>query len=276
MKNLFGLIILFILGSCAEHLPQDRLTFKINYQPEKNYRQKIERSSETVVKYSGTAKSLKKLKEMGLKNPTIISRKAQSEAVLKTGKSDGLYFPVTIEYVKASSSDGKPEIPCGSVFRGKCTESDLPMLESVSLNGIDQATKDGLIKSLQNLFSQFAFPKEELKIGQEFSIEKPFTIPMEGSTVEMRLTSKYKLVSITNGIANFDIQQEYVMEPTLMDNSFHGNGKGQGQLVYDIRNTIFLSYALHTELDLTKKLDSFEFVLTAKSSFTQTTTLEKD
>ena len=276
MKNLFGLIILLTLFSCAERLPQDRLTFKINYQPEKKYNQQTSRSSETVVKYSGSAKSLNKLKEMGLKNPTIISRKSQSEAILKTGKSDGLYFPITIAYVKASSSDGKPEIPGGAIFKGKCTESDLPVLESVTLEGIDQATKNYLIKSLQNLFSQFAFPKEDLKIGQEFSIEKPFTIPMEGSTVEMRLTSKYKLLSITNGIANFDISQYYVMEPTLVDNSFHGNGKGKGQLVYDIRNTIFLSYTLDTELQLNKKLDSFEFVLTSKSSFTQKTILQKN
>jgi len=66
------------------------------------------------------------------------------------------------------------------------------------------------------------------------------------------------------------------MNPKLSDNSFNGSVTGKGHLVYDIANTIVLNYNLDTEMDITKKLDSFEFELKTNSEIIQKTKISKD
>lgn len=273
MKKIIGLLILLTLFSCANH-PQDSLTFKVQYKPEKKYNQTTERTSLTVIKYAGTEKSLRKFKSMGVQNPNIITRKTQTELVLKTDKRiDETNFPVTLEYVKTISSDGKKEIPDGVIFNGQCFGGDTLVFNSIKSDGLDKKYKTALLQSVQNSFPQFSFPEKKLKIGEQFSIEHPLSMPMEGSKIDIVVTTNYKFISISNGIANFDISQEYSMNPKLMDNSFKGTGKGKGKLVYDIANSVILYYSLNNEMEINKKLDSFEFNLRTNSGFVQTTNI---
>ena len=262
--------------SCANH-PQDSLTLKIQYQPEKKYHQITERTSQTIIKYAGSEKSIQKLKDRGIQNPTITNRKSKTETVLKTGQPiDGKNFPVTMKYIKSSASKGKIEIPDGTIFHGQFIGGDVPVFDSVEAGGLDAKDKRALIRNLQNTFSQLSFHGEKLKIGEQFSGEKPLSIPMEGSTIEMVVTTNYKLISISNHIARFNISQVYTMSPKLMDNSFKGTGNGKGQLLYDITNKVILNYAIDTEMELNKKLDSFDFELKAKSGIIQTTNVSNN
>lgn len=219
MRKTIALLILLTQFSCAHH-SQDSLTFKIQFKPEKKYSQTIERTSQTVLKYSGSEKSLQILKDRGVKNPTITNKKFLKESILKTGKLiDGTIFPCTVEFIKTTNSDGKKDISDGAIFHGQCSIGNMPIFYSVALDGLDEKYKITLIQTLQNTFSQLSFPEKKLKIGEQFSIEHPLSIPMEGSTVEMVVTTTYKLISISNGIASFNISQMYIMNPTLLDNS---------------------------------------------------------
>jgi hypothetical protein len=276
MRKIIGLLLLLTQFSCAKH-PQDRLTFKIQFQPEKKYSQIAERTYQSVTKFSGSEISMQRLKIRGLQNPTISSKNSRTESVLKTGKrNDGNNFPVTMEYIKTTSNDGKKDIPDGTIFQGICIGTNMPKFNSVASEGFDEMNKTTALQTLQNTFSQLTFPEKELKIGEQFSMEYPLSIPMEGSKIEMVVTNTYKLISISNNLANFDIAQQYQMIPKLMDNSFKGTGNGNGHLVYDVANTIILNYAMNTEMELNKKLDSFDFNLKTKSGFIQTTTLLRD
>jgi len=96
---------------------------------------------------------------------------------------------------------------------------------------------------------------------------------MDGSKIEIAIVTHYKLLSILNNLANFDISQDYTLNSVLINNSFKGTGSGKGTMVYDIANTIILNYTLNTEMEINKNLDSFAFNLNAKSGFIQTTKL---
>lgn len=277
MRKTIGILVALIQFSCAAPAPDDRVTFEIVYQPEREYLQTTERSSEMVMQYSGKEKSLKKLKEMGVRNPTIINRKSTSETVIRTGKPAGEKdFAVAVEFVKTTGSMGKPEIPDETVVQGQCQEGKQPEFDRVESPGLGRDAKKEVLQAVQNTFSQLSFPEQKLKIGEQFTMEHPRSIPMEGSTIEMVVTTHYKLMSVTNGVARFDILQEYAMNPTLRDNSFEATGSGKGQLLYDTANTICLSYNLNTGMELSKKLDSFSFVLKTKSGFSQTTSLREN
>ena len=276
MKKIIGLMILLVQFSCTKP-PQDNVTFKIQYQPEKKYSQTVERTTNTVIKYMGPGKALKKLKERGLQNPTISNKKSQTQWVLKTGKLMGeTDFPVTVEYVITVSNDGKKGTPVKANLSGKFLSDHLPVFNSIVSDGLDEKQKMALLQSLQNTFTQLSFPEKKVKIGEQFTIENPYSLPMEGSTIEMEVTTNYKLISISEGIANFDITQKYTMNPKIMDNSFKGSVSGKGHLVYDMAHTIVLNYTLDTEMQITKKLDSFDFELKTSSEIIQTTKISKE
>jgi len=275
MKKIIGFILLLTQLSCAKP-PQDSITFKVQFQPETKYNQTTGRTSQTVIKYTGSEISLHRLKDRGIQNPTISNKKTQKEYQLTTGKqTDGISFPCNVLLLKTTNMDGKKDGSDGAIFHGHCLVGDMPVFDSVALEGLDQKQKASLLQIMQNTLSQLIFPVKKLKIGEQFSVEYPLTIPMEGSTVEMVVTTNYKLIRILNNMANFDISQEYTMSPVLLDNSFKGTGKGKGKMVYDVAHTIILDYSINTEMEMNKKLDSFEFNLKAVSGFIQTTRISK-
>lgn len=64
MKKMIGLMLLLIHISCTKP-PGYSLTFKIQYQPEMTYNNTSERTTNSIIKYRGTDKSLQRLKAMG-------------------------------------------------------------------------------------------------------------------------------------------------------------------------------------------------------------------
>lgn len=277
MRKIIGLMILLVQFSCTQPLKvSDTVTFKIQYQPEQKYNNTSERTSHTIIKYSGSEKALQKLKSMGIQNPTISDKKSQTEWILKTGKlEDETNFPATVEYMSTSINDGETGIPIKANFSGKFLGDHLPVFNSVVSDGLDEKDKTTLLQSLQNNFTQFSFPEKKIKIGEQFSIENPSTIQMVGLKVDIGVTTTYQLISISKNIANFDVVQQYTLNPKYMDNSFKGTVSGKGHLVYDIDHTIVLNYTMNTEMEITKKLDSFDFDLKSSSGIIQTTSLSK-
>ena len=270
MRKIIVFILILTQFSCTKH-PQDSLTFRIKYKPDTKYNQTTERTSQSVIKYSGPEKSLQKLKSMGKKNPTAVSRKTLTETVLKTGRMIGEDCPVSLEYINTISSDNVKEIPDGTILKGLCMQCNKPVFNSIKSEGQDDKYKSAILQSVQNTYAQFSFPEKKLKIGEEFTVDSSRSMPMDGSKIEIAIVTHYKLISILNNLANFDISQDYTLNSVLINNSFKGTGSGKGTMVYDITNTIILNYTLNTEMEINKNLDSFAFNLNAKSGFIQTT-----
>lgn len=273
MRKTIGLFILFAAFSCSKPKPEG-LILKIRYQPEKNYKISTIRGTETVINYSGQEIAMRKLKSMKIKNPTVSKVKTKTDMELVTGKSStDKSFPVSLTYIKTMSLDGKNEIPEGTVIQGEITEDQLPTFNSVISGTLGFDQKNQLLQSVRNTFEQFKFPEQRLKIGDQFSIDRPTSMPMEGSTIEIVVTTNYKLLSIKNGLAQFELNQTYLMTPKTMDNSFTGKGSGKGQLSYNIANSLITYYSIKTELEMNKKLDYYEFDLKTINVFSQQTDL---
>lgn len=270
MRRALVLMLVLLQFSCAQK-PKDSLTLKVIYKPETKYSYVSEQTMQTVIKYTGKAKSLQELKNRGFKNPMITTKKSTIEATISTSKIvDEDKFPVKAEYVMTMVNDGQPENPVKATVYGECLHDSIPVFDTVIAEGMDRSYKNALLQSWQKSFSQFSFKGENLKIGEHLSVETSSSIPMEGSEIDMIVKTQYKLISITDEIADFDLTQEYTLNPRLIDNSFQGTVTGMGHLVYDMANEIVLNYQLDTEMQLHKKLDSFDFELTTKSGFVQT------
>lgn len=274
MKYLL-LIFIFILSfSCSTPPKPEGLILKVQFQPEKTYNISTIRGTETVITYSGQDIAMRKLKSMRVKNPTISKVRTKTDAELVTGKSsEDSSFQANLTYKKIMSLDGKNEIPEGTVVQGEIKGEELPAFNKVVSNTLSIDQRIQLLQTVQNTFEQFKFPEQRLKIGDQFSVDRPMEMAMENSTIAIVVTTTYKLISIKNDIAQFELSQSYLMTPKTMDNSFTGTGSGKGQLSYDIANFLITDYSIKTELEMNKKLDYYEFDLKTTNEFTQTTKL---
>ncbi len=276
VKKSIAILLLLSQFSCNTPKKQEGLILKVQYQPEKTYKISTIRGTETVITYSGEAIAMRKIKSMRIKNPTILKVKTKTDMELGTGKCvEKTDFPVTLTYKKTMSLDGKNKIPEGTEIQGKIIGEHQPVFNSVISGTLSFDQKAQLLQSVQNTFEQFEFPEKQLKIGDQFSIDRPGSIAMEGSVIETVVTSTYKLVGVKNGMAEFELSQNYQMTPKMIDNSFTGKGIGKGKLTYDIENCLIADYSLRTELEMNKKLDYFEFDLKTVNEFSQSTQMTK-
>jgi hypothetical protein len=274
MKKITAFFLLLILFSCSKPPKPEGLILKVQYQPEKTYGITTIRGAETVITYSGQNIAMQKLKRMGVKNPTISKVKTKTVTELLTGKKAAdQSFPVTLTYKKTMSLDGKNEIPEGIVVQGQIEGAEPPVFNKVNSGTLEYNQEVQLLQIIQSNFDQFKFPEKRLKIGDQFSIDRPLSMPMEGSTIDILVTTNYKLLSIKNEMAQFELSQSYLMTPKMMDNSFSGTGSGKGQLSYDMNNSMITDYSIQTELNMNKKLDYYEFDLKTINEFSQQTSL---
>ncbi|MDR7370918.1 hypothetical protein [Flavobacterium aquidurense] len=272
MKN----ICLFVLLLFPSMFFGQSVDFKIQYQPQTKYSQKVEQSIENTLYYSASDTILEKLKNNGIQNPTITKNVSNIESVFKAGKlkSDGT-FPITIEFLKSVNSDNKVLIPNGTLIYGKGTVSKMPQLDSIVSDGMEDTFKKSILNTVQSTFSQLDLPQKTLKIGESFSQETPFTIPIATASMEMILTTTYTFVSVVNNTANFDISIVYKMKVSIEKYNVKGSGTGKGKMNYDTVNHFPTKYDLDTEMIFDMKQEAFSLQAKTKSGFYQTIEISK-
>jgi len=275
-------ILLFILVSLPTlHYGQSGqvLDFKIGYAPKMAYHQIVEQSSETELHYFASPEILEKLKNNGVENPTLGKTLTIMESVFKTGNAakDG-FFPVTIEFLKSTNSDKKTIIPDGTFIYGKASASSMPQLDSIVSKDLDASFKETLLKTMQNMFSQIALPEQKLKVGESFVQETPLSIPVAGISFDMKISTTYKLISMTKETANFDIIQKYILNVVITEGQQYNitaDGSGTGKLLYDIPNHFATSFKLDIGLSFDLKQEKFSLKVKSNSGFNQTVKISK-
>jgi hypothetical protein len=256
---------------------QKEVKFKVQYKPDMKYNQMIEQKSQTNIKYSGSEDFLKKLKDKGVENPMITSTQSKIETIFKTGKeTTKKTFPLTIEFTKTVSSDGKIIIPDGTIIYGNGSNGNMPTLDSIVSKELDEKFKKSLLQTIQSTLNQLSFPEKKIKIGDSFIRESPLSIPVSGSTIEMTITTYYKLLDIENNIANFDVSSVYTMKSVITKYDIKATGNSKGKMLYDIVNNNLTDYKTDTEMKMNFKLEDLYMDLESKSSFIQTIEISKN
>lgn len=247
------------------------LDFKIQFSPQTIYNQTMSSSAEYELTYDGSQEFLESIKNSGVKNPTTSKTTIVMESVFKTGKTnaDG-NFPVTIEYLKSLDSNGKTIIPNGTIIHGKGSTSNLPQLDSIVSKDLDETTKNSIFQIVQSSFAQLALPEKKLKIGESFSQESPLKLPIGGLNFDMIITTTYKLESIVNKNAFFDIDQVYTAKVVdKNDNNINVSGSGTGKLIYDISNHYPTQNTIDLKLTFDLKKEDISLKLISLSSIKQ-------
>ena len=210
------------------------------------------------VKYDATPEILEALKNKGVQNPTENDDEETVLINLKTGKlGPQNIYPFTMEYVKTTGKDSKEEIPDNTLFYGKDTLGRIPVIDSISTpakNTLNVLSKRILLQNVQDLFQKSFEPEKRLKVGEQFVREYPVDEDFGFTKLHMVLTTTYKLVSIANNLATFEIKQVYNLSSTIKDHTFKGEGEGSGKMVYDIADNYYKDYNVNMSLSMSKDI----------------------
>src|SRR6218665_3638061 len=271
MKKTIALFALFIAFTTAAQA-QDEVLFKLQYKPEMIYTQTLEQVTGSVIRYKASNELLEKLKEKGIENPTVNTKKTKTQSVIKTGKATEGRFKFTMEFVQSENSEASGETPEKTMLYGEGTTTGMPKIDSMSSSKeVTDEYKKAYIQTIQSTFSQITFPEKKMKPGQKFSVETPLSLPVAGMTIDMVITTNYKLVKIANGQANFDIKQTCTMKTTVAEYNITATGGGNGKLVYDLASDYYTAYTMNFDLAMRMKLESFTMDLKTTNAFTQKT-----
>ncbi len=275
--NRRAFLLMGALSFVVQVFAQDEITFKAQYHPDTQYSQTMESTSVTEIKYSGSEEFLNKLKGNGVQNPTISKAESTTESVMKTGQlTDRATFPLVIEFIRSTSSDGKKAIPDGMRIYGNGTTGSMPQLDSIVTEGLGEDDKQILLQTMQTAFSQISFPDKKMKVGDRLSSDSPVSLPIAGMTLDMLITTHYTLLAISHGMANFDVVQEYTMKATVNEYNLNATGTGKGTLDYDIANSFYLNYQMDIDMEMHMKIEAMEMSLKLGSGVKQTTVITKN
>jgi hypothetical protein len=275
MKNSF--LLLFVISiqlSVAQ--TKNELVFKIQYNPETKYDQTLDQTSHLEMKYAGEPEFIQTLQEKGVQNPTIIENHSVIESVMKTGKlTNKTYFPLTIEFLKTTNSDNKINIPDGTIIYGKGTINNLPTLDSITSKGLSDELKQTIMQTMQSFFTQLNIPERKVKVGDVFDLDTPLSIPLANIQMDMTITTTYKLLSIKNNVADFDVSQVYTMKTNTTKFPMNATGTGKGKLLYDVVNKFNLKYQIDMEMTANMKIEKIELDIKSKMEILQSAKISK-
>jgi hypothetical protein len=257
------LLLALMCLSLTQLKAQKGVVFKIKYLPNHNYQSTISADVKLNVNVTGDQQIIDKLKEQGITQPVNADLSIGLGGFLKTGAlgADNS-IPMNMDYKLSNISitaNGK-QIP----IPPKATEKDIKLSGHISQDwklNIDsadgKAVSDTAQKKMQQMMNmvqkQIQFPDKPLKPGDTFTQGSPMTIPLDktgNNNIQIDAGVTYKLVSISDGKAYFDMIPNFKMNFQIKNVTVDMSGTGTGKMVYSIKD----NFPLSKEGSLTIKL----------------------
>jgi len=252
---------------------QDAVLFKIKFLPNHTYHISSSLSGTINTDLSANKEIVAKLSQQGFTQPLVASISYSNNSIATTGgRIADNSFPITI--VKGETpqfnfkiNDKPLPIPApkqaDSKFYGHIGSDGKLNLDSLAGKKLDDSATVKIKKTINNLMGAINFPDHKLKVGETFVQNVPFNMPMGGSGMAMDIKITYKLVSISNGLAYFDLDQAIDMKLNVKGVNASVTGHGAGKMIYDIGNSYTQSSKSDFKLFITVQSDKLNVVATA-------------
>jgi len=232
---------------------QDGVVFKVKYLPNHDYQVGVKVGIKLNATVTGSQQVTDFLSAQGITQPVNVEVNVGMNGDSKTGSTgaDGS-FPLNMNYKITDfglNVNGKPApLPttvAGKSFSlvGRITSDTQIHLDSAMGKKLDDSTEKKMQQMMTMLQKQIKFPEKALKPGDTFTENTPIgNIPVKGgSDVKAEAGVTYKLVSISDGKAYFDMIPHFSMSFTIKTLSVSITGEGSGKMVYSIKDNFPLS-----------------------------------
>jgi hypothetical protein len=266
---------------------QDGVTFKIKFMPNRNYKTDISMNMKLNAAVTGDPAILDKLKSSGITPPITALFDFGMGGIMQSGAagSDGS-FPLNIDYKfnKLSVSVNGQEAPIPPSISDKDIKvsahvgSDgIMMIDSAAGKKVDDTSRNKM-KQMMNLFQkQIQFPAKGMKPGDSFTQTMPMNLPIGkqmGGDVKINYSTTYKLISISDGKAYFDVVPNFSMDFNIQNKmSFSISGTGLGKMVYSIKDNFPVSNSGNFTMKIKVKSDKVNVDADGTVTTNSTTTI---
>lgn len=261
MKKIFCLLLVMV-SSLA--IAQKSITLKVAYIPDHQYNMDTKNLIKMVMDVQADDATKEQMKASGMALPMVIDMTQDMAVLMKTGKfNNKKEVPVTIEYTKfeIKQSMAGQEMPAqgnplnGMKLTGWGESNGKLRLETVEGETVTEEVRKMMISTTDQLGTQVMFPDKPLKVGDEFTQEIPFNMPIQGGTeLKMVIKTIYKLTSFDNNNAFFDTDITMTMDMTVEKGTMTAEGKGKGKMTFDIKKSYLSKYDSNIDMDMKMKM----------------------
>ena len=271
MKKILYLPLLLLASQLQA---QQNLVFKIKYMPNHTYAGVITMGMVVHVDLSGDTAVLAKMKSQGLSSPLALNMDMKMDGTTKTGAPGANQaFPIKMAYKVGNLSldlnGNSIPIPSEKLGNGVSIYGHVGAdgnIKADSIGGakIGDTSQDKVAKLMNTIQKQIQFPEHPMKIGETFTQDMPMSIPMGGNNMDLSSKVVYKLVSIADGNAYFDVQQSMNMSVPVAGATLNISGAGTGKLVYSIKDNFATDYNTSVNLKVTGQIKTLKIDATAQ------------
>jgi hypothetical protein len=257
--------------------------FKIKYLPNHSYESTIAMNMNMEMNFDGDKETMDKIKASGLTLPLVMASNSSMTLQMNTGEVNTQgSFPIIIKYTDvkgkrtmAGKEMAQPENPVlGKTIYASSNSDGHIHIDSIPGKMLNEDFKATLTKTLNNLASQLHFPDKPMNIGDTFTQEVPFSVPVAGVNMQFAIKIIYKLVSMDNNTASFDLDQTMSLDMNTKIESKsvvgHGSGKGDGKMTYDISKSFATNYTSNFSFDFKMQIENM--IMTGKATLTSSHT----
>jgi hypothetical protein len=128
--------------------------------------------------------------------------------------------------------------------------------DSMKAKGLTDTAEKKISQMMNAIQNKVKFPDHPLHVGDTFTQEVPINIPMAESNGEITIKATYKLVSIADGNAYFDINQDANMQMNIKGASLTISGVGAGKMVFSMKNSFPSDYTTALNLKVDAKVNT--------------------
>jgi hypothetical protein len=266
------IIILSLLLFAFTAEAQKSVTFKFKYLPNHNYDGTLTIGINCNVTLKGDTQIINKLKAKGVSQPVVLNVAVKLNSNTKTGPPDANgIFPLVMTYkmdtlnvnVGGKAIPIPSKINSGINIYGHAGADGKLKADSIGGGKMKDTSQQKMSQAMNSIQNMIKFPDHPLHIGDTFTQDMPFNIPVPGNNMTTNAKVVYKLVSITNGNAYFDVTQSMNMTIPIKGESVTLTGAGTGKVVYDIKNSFPVDYKSTINLNFSGKIHTLDINGTA-------------
>lgn len=283
MKIIIYISFFFLFNSCNAQ-EKEGVLMNPTLMPNMEYITSVQTENNTIIEYVGNNALIENLKSKGIEYPITSNSKNLIVSTTRTGiMNNNQEFTIKSTYDKVET-----ELK-GSITKLKEKNSSIEKLQGAqaygkvlkdlkieidSIVGLkDESLRTTIEQGMKTILNQIEYPKEQIKKGESFTIKTPVKFPAgNGVTVDMIVTNKYLLDSISNLIAYFSIKQDIKIETSIEQTDLIVKGSGVGVIQYDIINRSNKLY--YTELLMNSEIEVSGVKVKTKALTKSTTTTE--
>jgi len=244
MRNLITVAFVLI---AATTFAQKKIKLQVAYQPDHSYSLENKNIMTMLMDAQVDDATKEQLKSQGMVFPIKMDMDQDIVVSVKTGQfNDKKEVPIVLEYSKYETKQkmGEKELPSesntltGMKISGWADSKGKFRFEDVQGEGVTPEVKKLMITMVDQMGAQIAFPDKPLKVGDEFTQEIPFDMPVQGGVaLKMIIKTVYKLTSFDADNAFFDTVITMTMDLSVEKGSMTAEGSGKGKMVFDIKKS---------------------------------------